>query len=106
MRQQVFAQQYLFATGHQKLLFFTYRILNRIEMYLPNTPSSFRAVPLGKVSRKNVAVLLDFFQMRGGEGPAQIFWHIFISAFLVNKGVFFLKNANNLSFKWLFRYYT
>ena len=53
---------------------------------------------------KKIAVLLDFVQMRGG--GTQIFSHIFISAFLVNKGVFFLKNANNLSFKWLFRYYT
>ena len=41
-------------------------MLNRIEMYLPNTPSSFRAVPLGKVSRKNVAFFLVFFQMGGG----------------------------------------
>ena len=41
---------------------------------------------LGKTSRKKAAVLLDFVQMRGeGEGPAQIFWHLFISAFLVNK---------------------
>ena len=32
---------------------------------------------------KKVAVLLDFFQMRGG--PAQFFWHLFISALLVNK---------------------
>ena len=35
---------------------------------------------------KKVAVLLDFVQMRGGgEGPAQIFCHLLISAFLVNK---------------------
>ena len=35
---------------------------------------------------EKVAVLLDFVQMRGGgEGPAQIFCHIFISAFLANK---------------------
>ena len=83
MRQQVFAQKYLFATGHQKILFFTYRILNRIEMYLPNTPSSFRAVSLGKVFRKKVAVLLDFVQMRGeGEGPAQIFCPLFTNCIL------------------------
>ena len=43
-----------------------------------------REIDLGKASRKNVAVLLDFVQMRGG-GPAQIFCHLFISAFLVNK---------------------
>ena len=30
---------------------------------------------LGKVSRKKVAVLLDFVQMRGGEGLAQFFVH-------------------------------
>ena len=36
----------------------------------------------GKVSRKKVSVLLDFVQMRGG-GPAQIIFHLFISAFLV-----------------------
>ena len=41
---------------------------------------------LGKVSRGKSAVLLDFVQMRGdGEGPVQIFWHLFISAFLVDK---------------------
>ena len=40
---------------------------------------------IGKTSPKNAAVLLDFVQMRGGEGPAQIFRHLFISAFLVNK---------------------
>ena len=40
---------------------------------------------LGKGSQKKAAVLLDFVQMSGGEGPAQIFWHLFISAFLVNK---------------------
>ena len=34
---------------------------------------------------KKVAVLLDFVQMRGGEDPAQIFCHIFISAVLANK---------------------
>ena len=41
---------------------------------------------LGTTSRKKGAVLLDFVQMReGGEGAAQIFCHLFISAFLVNK---------------------
>ena len=34
---------------------------------------------------KKVARLLDFVQMRGREGPAQNFCHLFISAFLVNK---------------------
>ena len=33
---------------------------------------------------KKAAVPLDFVQMRGG-GPAQIVWHLLISAFLVNK---------------------
>ena len=37
------------------------------------------------VSRRMAAVLLDFVQMRGGGGPAQIFYHLFITAFLVNK---------------------
>ena len=38
-----------------------------------------------RFSRKKTAVLLDFVQMNGeGEGPAQIFCHLFISAFLVN----------------------
>ena len=41
-------------------------------------------VDSGRVSRKKVAVLLDFAQMRGRGGPAQIFWHLFISALLVN----------------------
>ena len=55
----------------------------------------------GKVSRKNVAHLLDFIQMRGGRA-AQFcvtfsevhFWSI--------KGVYFLPNANNLNFKPVF----
>ena len=34
---------------------------------------------------RKTAILLDFVQMRGEGGPAQIFWHLFISAFLVNK---------------------
>ena len=36
--------------------------------------------PLGVVSRKKVAVLLDFVQIRGG-GPAQIFCHLLIKHF-------------------------
>ena len=41
---------------------------------------------LGKASRKKVAVLLDFVQMRGeGGGPAQFFCPLLISAFSVNK---------------------
>ena len=39
---------------------------------------------LGRFHEKKVARLLDFVQMRGG-GPAQIFCHTFINAFLVNK---------------------
>ena len=35
----------------------------------------------GWFHEKKVAVLLDFVQIRGGEGPAQIFCHLFISAF-------------------------
>ena len=32
---------------------------------------------LGTVSRGKTALLLDFLQMRwGGEGTAQIFWHL------------------------------
>ena len=41
--------------------------------------------PLGKVSRRKVAVLLEFVQMRGGEGLANFFCHLFISVFLVDK---------------------
>ena len=37
---------------------------------------------LGKVSQKKVAVLLDFVQMRGGEGPAQIFCPLFTNCIL------------------------
>ena len=37
-----------------------------------------------------------------GEGPAQFFWLLFISAFLVNKRS---QYANNLNFKLLFRLY-
>ena len=33
---------------------------------------------------EKVAVLLDFVRMRGRKGPAQIFFHLFINAFLVN----------------------
>ena len=58
----------------------------------------FGQLDLGMVSQGKTAVLLDFVQMRGGN-PAQIFWHLFISAFLVNKGGYFLQNANNLNFK-------
>ena len=36
-----------------------------------------------------LSVLLHFVQMRGGEGPARIFCHLFISAFLVNKSSLF-----------------
>ena len=80
--------------------FFTYRILNRIEMYLPNTPSSFRAVPLGKVSRKNVAVLLDFFQMREwGRALTKLFVTFSWVHFWSIKGVYLLQNANKLNFK-------
>ena len=39
----------------------------------------------GTFSRKKTAVHLDFVQMRGGGGPVQIFCHLFINAFLVNK---------------------
>ena len=42
---------------------------------------------------KKVAVLLDFVQMREGEDPAQIFCHLFISAFLSIKGVYLLKKC-------------
>ena len=43
---------------------------------------------LGKVSRKKVAVLLDFVQMRGGEGPAQISCPLFTNCiYWVNFGM-------------------
>ena len=55
---------------------------------------------IGKGSRKKAAVLLDFVQMRGGgEGPAQIFWQLFIIAFLVNKEVYCIQNTNNFNVK-------
>ena len=41
-----------------------------------------QTIIVGTVSRKKVAVLLDFVQMRGGACPN--FCHLFISAFLVN----------------------
>ena len=39
------------------------------------------------VPENKTAVPSDFVQMwwREGEGPIQIFWHLFISAFFVNK---------------------
>ena len=43
----------------------------------------------GTVTRGKTAVLLDFVLMRGGAAPA----------FLVNKGVYFLQNANNFNSK-------
>ena len=47
-----------------------------------------RQSPLGTVSRKKVAVLLDFVQMRGGEGPAQIFCPLFTNCiYWVNLGM-------------------
>ena len=58
-----------------------------------------RSLDLREGFTKKVAVLFNFVQMKGGEGPAQIFCHFFISAFLVNKRSLFLQNANNLNFK-------
>ena len=58
---------------------------------------------------KKVAVLLDFVEMRGrGEGPAQIFCHLFISAFLVNeRSLFPQKCRKKMNFKlFFFRFYT
>ena len=54
--------------------------------------------------RKKTAVLLDFVQMRGGEGgPPRALPKFFVTftscAFWVNKGVHFFENANNLNFK-------
>ena len=43
--------------------------------------------PMARMAK--AAVLVDFVQMSGGEGPAQMFCHLFISAFLVNKGSVF-----------------
>ena len=51
----------------------------------------------GMVSRKKVAVLLDFVQMRGG-GPAQILWQLLVSAFLVIFGGNLDKIQKNSSF--------
>ena len=63
---------YLVFLGHQEL-----------ESIAHNGCGSL--MELGKVSRKKDAVLLDFVQMRGGEGPAQTVCHLFLSAFMVNK---------------------
>ena len=53
---------------------------------------------LGTVSRGKTAVLSDFVQMRWrGEGPAQIFGHLFRSALLINKrGLFPPKCGNSI----------
>ena len=43
---------------------------------------------LGKVSRKRIAVLLDFVQMMEREGPAQIFFPLFTNCiYWVNLGM-------------------
>ena len=48
-------------------------------------PEDFFTVK-GRFHEKKLAVLLDLVQMRGGGGgPAQIFCHLFMSAFLVKK---------------------
>ena len=57
---------------------------------------------LGKVSRKKSCCSYGFCSHEGGEGPAQIFCHLFISAFLVNKSSLFPPYANNLNFKLFF----
>ena len=54
---------------------------------------------LGKASRKEVAVLLDFVQMRGGWALPNFFVHFSQMHFWSIKGVYFLQNTNNLNFK-------
>ena len=53
------------------------------------------------LQRKNCCSF-GFCPNERGVGPAQIFWHRFISEFLVNKRSFF-QNANNLNFNLFFR---
>ena len=54
---------------------------------------------LGTISRGKTAILLDFVQMRGGRA-LPIFLDTFSQVlFWPIKGVYFLKNANNLNFK-------
>ena len=60
----------------------------------------------GRVPEKKTAVLLDFVQMRGGEGPAQFFWQLSMSVFWSIKGAHFLQNATNLNFKLFFKFHT
>ena len=49
-----------------------------------------------------IAILLDFVQMRRG-GPAQFFGTFSWVLLCPIKGVYFLKNANNLNLKLIFR---
>ena len=56
-----------------------------------------RSLDLREGFTKKVAVLFNFVQMKGGEGPAQIFCHFFISAFLVNKRSLFLPKWMGMS---------
>ena len=76
-----------------------WQILSTLERRSP--PPFFSFFFIREAFRKNAAVLLDFVQMRGGEGPAQIFGHFFISAFWSIKGVYlyFFQNDNNFNFK-------
>ena len=79
-----------------------------IPALLLEYPANFRELYLificilGKVSRKIVAVLLDFVQMRGGGCPN--FFHLFTSAFLVNKRSLFPPKCFKL--QTVFRLYT
>ena len=48
--------------------------------------------PMARMAK--AAVLVDFVQMSGGEGPAQMFCHLFMSAFLVNKRSLYIHSKN------------
>ena len=60
---------------------------------------------LGKTSRINAAVLLDFVHMRGG-GMPKFFVTFSLVHFWSIKRVYFLQNANNFNFKLFLRLYT
>ena len=57
--------------------------------------------PVRDVLKEKAAVLSDFVQMR-----VNFFVTFSRGAFLVNEGVHFFQNVNNLNFKLFFRSYT
>ena len=87
----------------RRKVIFVFKILPTITMYI--LQYMIMTVVKDVLLRKKTAVLLDFVQMRGGRAalPPRALPKFFVTftscAFLVNKGVHFFENANNLNLK-------